>query len=122
MTEPLLVVTMTSYVIFDDPAGVINRAEVSLIPVTSVAATPPIVTPMMPVNFVPVMVTVSPPAKRPPTTPLLYVLKLEANDVTVGSKGPACTGAIDGREIPNARRGSSKERAIFLSERAATIM
>jgi hypothetical protein len=57
------------------PAGVVAVIDVALTTETLVAATPPIVTPVAPVNPVPVIVTAVPPA----VDPLLGV-----NEVTVG--------------------------------------
>ena len=47
------------------PAGVVQVMEVALTTVTLVAAAPPMVTPVAPVKFVPVMVTLEPPAMDP---------------------------------------------------------
>jgi hypothetical protein len=47
------------------PAGVVAAIEVALTTVTFVAAAPPIVTPVAPVKFVPVMVTLVPPPVGP---------------------------------------------------------
>jgi hypothetical protein len=49
------------------PAGVVAAIEVALTTVTFVAAAPPIVTPVAPVKFVPVMVTLVPPPVGPET-------------------------------------------------------
>ena len=46
-------------------AGVVQKRVVGLTKPTSVAATPPMVTPVMPVKKVPVMVTMAPPAVLP---------------------------------------------------------
>ena len=58
------VVTMTEAVPAV-PAGVVAAIEVALTTVTFVAAAPPIVTPVAPVKFVPVMVTLVPPPVGP---------------------------------------------------------
>ena len=47
------------------PAGVVAVIEVALTTTTLVAAVPPIVTPVAPVKFVPVIVTACPPAAGP---------------------------------------------------------
>ena len=47
------------------PAGVVQVMEVSLTTLTFVAATPPKVTPVAPVKFAPVIVTLVPPAAAP---------------------------------------------------------
>jgi hypothetical protein len=63
---PLLpgVVTTTSFAPAV-PAGVVAMMVVELTTVTLVAAEPPIVTPVAPVKFVPVIVTEIPPASGP---------------------------------------------------------
>lgn len=47
------------------PAGVVAVIEVALSTVIAVAAVPPMVTPVAPVKFVPVMVTLVPPDVGP---------------------------------------------------------
>ena len=58
------------------PAGVTQVRVVALVTTTSVAAVPPMVTPVAPVRLVPVMVTLVPPAVLP---------EVGEMDVTVGA-------------------------------------
>lgn len=58
-------VVTTTLAVPAEPAGVTAVIEVELTTTTDVAAAPPIVTPVAPVNPVPVMVTAVPPAASP---------------------------------------------------------
>jgi hypothetical protein len=69
-------VVTTTLAVPADPAGVVAVMDVALTTETLVAATPPIVTPVAPVNPVPVIVTAVPPA----VVPLVGV-----REVTVGA-------------------------------------
>ena len=69
-------VVTTTLAVPADPAGVVAVMDVELTTDTLVAATPPNVTPVAPVNPVPVIVTAVPPA----VVPLVGV-----KDVTVGA-------------------------------------
>jgi hypothetical protein len=69
-------VVTTTLAVPADPAGVVAVMDVGLTTDTVVAATPPIVTPVAPVNPVPEIVTAVPPV----VVPLLGV-----SEVTVGA-------------------------------------
>lgn len=69
-------VVTTTLAVPADPAGVVAVMDVALTTEKLVAATPPMVTPVAPVNPVPVIVTAVPPA----VVPLVGV-----KDVTVGA-------------------------------------
>ena len=65
VTTPDGVVTTTSAGPMERPAGVVTEIEVDELTTKLLAATPPIVTEVVPVKLTPVMVVVVPPAKVP---------------------------------------------------------
>ena len=67
MTDPWVVLTTMFARVWIPPelAGVTNVRDVEEFTVTPVAATPPTVTPVVPLKFVPVSVTDVPPAVDP---------------------------------------------------------
>ena len=67
------------------PAGVVAVMVVALTTVTLVAAVPPMVTPVAPVKFVPVIVTLVPPAELPVAGAIA---------ATVGSAGAAAADTV----------------------------
>jgi len=98
------VVTVTS-IAPTAPAGLVAVMLVALITVTLVAATPPKLTPVAPVKFVPVIVTLVPPAAGPlagltevtvgvdampvPLRAMLCVVELAVLKLSVITKEPA---------------------------------
>lgn len=64
MFDPLALVT-TTLAVPADPDGAVSVMDVAETTVTFVAAAPPMVTPVVPVKFVPVRVNVAPPLRLP---------------------------------------------------------